>query len=167
MTAHEPITELHKEYSSPTATPISWADGRQRLEQAEVYWIATVRPDGRPHVTPMIGLWLDDALYFSTGPEERKAQNLAQNVHCVITTGCNALNEGLDLVMEGDAVEISDEATLQRVADAFNAKYNWGYTVRDGALQGNGGKTLAFRVAPTKGFGYGKGEPFSATRWRF
>lgn len=167
MTTHDPVTELHTEFSSPGAAPTPWAEGLQRLEQAGVYWLATVRPDGRPHVTPVIAAWLDGALYFSTGETERKAKNLAHNPHCVITTGCNALNEGLDLVLEGDAVQVSDETLLQRVADSFVAKYNWHFTVREGALYGEGGRALAFQVAPTKGFGYGKGEPFSATRWRF
>ena len=167
MTIHDPVTELHTQFSSPDAMPTSWAEGLQRLEQAEIYWLATVRPDGRPHVTPMISIWLDGALYFGMGETERKAKNLAQNAHCVITTGCNALNEGLDLVLEGDAVRVSDEALLQRVADSYTTKYDWHYTVREGAIYGDGGRTLIFQVVPIKGFGYGKGEPFSATRWRF
>ena len=68
-------------------------------------------PDGRPHVTPLIAIWLDDSLYFCTGATERKAKNLARNPHYVITTGCNRL-EGLDIVVEGDAVRISHEPTL-------------------------------------------------------
>jgi general stress protein 26 len=167
MTPHDPVTELHAEFSSPDATPTSWAEGLRQLEKAEVYWLATVRPDGRPHVTPVIALWLDGALYFSTGGTERKAKNLVQNAHCVITTGCNALNEGLDLVLEGDAVPVSDEALLQRMVEGYASKYDWHFTVREGALYGEGGRTVVFQVAPTKGFGYGKGEPFSATRWRF
>ena len=112
--------------------------GARLLEEAEVYWLTTVRPDGRPHVTPLLAIWLDGALYFSTGASERKAKNLAQNAHCVLTTGCNALNEGLDLVVEGDAATMRDEATLQRVADLYAAKYgpDWRFTVRDGAFQG-------------------------------
>jgi hypothetical protein len=167
MIIHDPVTELHAEFSSPGATATPWAEGLRRLQQAEVYWLATVRPGGRPHVTPVIAVWLDGALYFSTGESERKAKNLAHNPHCVITTGCNALNEGLDLVIEGDAVQASDAAMLQRMADSLVAKYGWHFTVREGALYGDGGRAMAFRVAPAKGFGYGKGEPFSATRWRF
>src|SRR4051794_4373756 len=136
MTEKEPVTELHSQYSSPGATPTAWADARSGLEQAEIFWLSTVRPDGRPHVTPLLAVWLDDALYFTTGPAERKAQNLAHNAHCVLTTGCNALGEGLDLVVEGDAIRVSDEALLQRLADRLATKYNWHYTVRDGAFYG-------------------------------
>ncbi len=68
---------------------------------------------------------------------------------------------------EGDAVRVGDEPRLQRVADSYASKYGWQSTVRDGALYGDGGELLAFEVAPVKAFGFGKGEPFSQTRWRF
>jgi general stress protein 26 len=167
MAEKEPVAELQSQFSSPGATPIAWAEARGRLEQAGVYWLATVRPDGRPHVTPLIAVWLDGALYFCTGESERKAKNLAGNPHCVLTTGSNALNEGLDLVVEGDAVRVSDMARLQRLAERFVAKYNWHFTARDGAFYGDGGEAWVYEVAPTTVFGFGKGEPFSQTRWRF
>ncbi len=94
MIRKEPTAELDSQFSSDAATPIPWAEGRERLEGAEVYWISTVRPDGRPHVTPLITVWLDDALYFCRRPDERKARNLARNPYCVVTTGSNALGEG-------------------------------------------------------------------------
>jgi general stress protein 26 len=166
MAEKEPLTVLQPGFSSADATPTAWSDARAQLEKAEIYWLSTVRPDGRPHVTPLMSVWLDGALYFATGPGERKAKNLAHNAHCVMTTGCNALNEGLDLVVEGDATRVSDEATLQRVADVYASKYGWHYTVRDGALYGEGGEALVFEVAPTTAFGFGKGT-FSQTRWRF
>jgi nitroimidazol reductase NimA-like FMN-containing flavoprotein (pyridoxamine 5'-phosphate oxidase superfamily) len=139
------------------------------LEQAEVYWLTTVRSDGCPHVTPLVAVWLEEALYFCTGPSERKAKNLAGNPHCVITTGCNSLAEGLDLVVEGDAVKVSDEAKLQRIADEYAAKYDppFHFTVRDGVFYGEGGEALVYEVTPTTAFGFGKGQMFSQTRWRF
>src|SRR5215211_4211545 len=117
-----PVTELDARFSSEGATPREWSEAERHLEDAEVFWVSTVRPDGRPHVTPLIAVWLDGALYFCTGPEERKAQNLVQNPHCVITTGCNVM-EGLDLVLEGTAVRVQDEARLHRLADLYAAKY--------------------------------------------
>jgi Pyridoxamine 5'-phosphate oxidase len=167
MTDHDPAAELNPRFSSAGATPTPWPEARGRLERAEVYWLATVRPDGRPHVTPLIAVWLDGALYFHTGPSERKAKNLAGNAHCAITTGCNTLAEGLDLVVEGDAVQVSDETRLERVAEAIASKYGWQVTVRDGALHGEGGEALVYEVRPTTVFGFGKGDPFSQTRWRF
>ncbi len=170
MTGKEPVAELDPRFSSNDATPTAWAEASERLATAEVYWLSTVRPDGRPHVTPLIAVWLDGALHFCTGPGERKAQNLADNPHCVITTGCNALAEGLDLVVEGDAVQVRDEARLQRLADLYESKYgsDWRFAVRDGAFfSEGGGAALVFAVSPTTAFGFHKGEPFGQTRWRF
>jgi hypothetical protein len=169
MGVKEPVTELHPQFSSPGASPTSWAEGRQRLETAEVYWLTTVRPDGRPHVTPLVAVWLEGVVYFCTGPHERKAKNLAHNSHCVITTGCNTFAHGLDLVVEGEAVRVGDEIRLQQVADKYAEKYDppFNFTVRDGAFYGQGGKALVYELIPSKAFGFGKGESFSQTRWSF
>jgi general stress protein 26 len=175
MIDKEPVVELEPRFSSDDATLTAWMEARERLERAEVYWLATVRPDGRPHVTPLLSVWLDGALYFCTGPDERKAKNLARNPHCILATGCNALDEGLDLVVEGDVVRVTDEAWLRRIADAYESKYgsDWRFAVRDGALYHDPGsprdtgKALVYEVAPSTVFGFGKGELFSQTRWRF
>ena len=73
----EPETELSA-FSSDDASPTEWASARAHVEAAEVFWLSTVRPDGRPHVTPLLAVWSDDALYFCTSPPERKAKNLEQ-----------------------------------------------------------------------------------------
>jgi general stress protein 26 len=161
------VAELQPQFSSPGAIPTAWAEASAQLEKAEVYWLSTVRPDGRPHVTPVLSIWMDGALYFCTGPSERKAKNLMRNGHCVITTGCNALGEGLDLVLEGDATKVSEEATLHRLAQRYASKYDWHYTVHDGALYGDGGEALVYEVTPSTVFGFGEGSSFSQTRWRF
>jgi nitroimidazol reductase NimA-like FMN-containing flavoprotein (pyridoxamine 5'-phosphate oxidase superfamily) len=166
-----PTPELDARFSSAQASPTDWAEARELLQDAEVFWISTVRPDGRPHVTPLIAVWLDDALYFCTGPSERKARNLEHNRHCVLTTGTNAIDEGLDVVVEGDAVRVTDDARLRRIADEYVAKYgeDWRFDVRDGAFAHSSGEgvALVFEVAPRKAFGFRKGDEFSQTRWRF
>jgi hypothetical protein len=170
MAETEPATTLQRRFSSDDATATAWASARERLASAEVYWLSTVRPDGRPHVTPLVAVWLEGAVYFCTGPDERKAKNLAGNARCAITTGCNTIGEGLDLVIEGDATRVRDEPTLQRVADRFATKYGapFTFTVQDGAFRNSeGGEALVYAVAPSAAFGFGKGETFSQTRWRF
>ena len=142
-----------------------------------MYWISTVRPDGRPHVTPLLAVRLDGARYFCTGPVERKAKNLARNPHCILTTGCNAFGEGLGLVVEGDAVRLTDGAGLRRVADAYLSKYgdDWRFAVREGAFRHESGASRetgpgaarVYEVASTRVLGFGKGDPFSQTRWSF
>ena len=113
--------------------------GRKALEDlqgAEVYWLSTVRPDGRPHVTPLLGVWLDGALYFCTGPTERKAKNLAQNPNCAVTTGRNGLADGLDLVVEGAAAEVRDGAELRASPTPTSQSRVRHFTAPDGTCFG-------------------------------
>lgn len=171
MTGPVPDTELIGAFSSPDAKPTEWSEALRQLTSAEIYWLSTVRPDGRSHVTPLLAIWLEGALYFCTGPNERKAKNLSTNTHCVLTTGQSTLN-GLDLVIEGTAAGVSDPAELGRVADTYESKYGSHFTAPDGNWFGLGdairrAEVLVFRVAPETGFGFGKGETFSQTRWRF
>jgi nitroimidazol reductase NimA-like FMN-containing flavoprotein (pyridoxamine 5'-phosphate oxidase superfamily) len=166
----EPDTELSA-FSSDDATSTEWARTRAHLEAAEVFWLSTVRPDGRPHVTPLLAVWSDDALYFCTSPPERKAKNLDHNPHCILTTGRNSL-DGLDIVVEGKAREVSDQLELARVADAYAAKYPSDFTEPDGTWFGlddaiRSGNSLLYRVAPVTAFAFGKGASFSQTRYRF
>jgi len=169
MTATEPETTIDKRFGEPDATATDWATGRKRIEAAELFWLSTVRPDGRPHVTPLISVWLDDAAYFCTGPEERKAKNLEQNSSCILTTGCNQLKEGLDVVIEGNADRVSDDPKLRRIANAYETKYGseWHFDVEGGAFKhGDEGVALVFEVVPKIAFGFGKA-PHSQTRWCF
>ncbi|MEV7405023.1 pyridoxamine 5'-phosphate oxidase family protein [Streptomyces sp. NPDC091267] len=170
MSADEPTAELDPRYSSPGAEAGPWADAEKLLSDAELYWLSTVRPDGRPHVTPLIGVWWQGALYFSTGPQERKARNLTANPEVVLTTGTNSWSAGLDVVVEGRAVQVSDEDVLARLAEAWETKYGpvWHFDVADGAFLGSlDNRADVFAVSPRTVFGFGKGDPFTQTRWRF
>jgi nitroimidazol reductase NimA-like FMN-containing flavoprotein (pyridoxamine 5'-phosphate oxidase superfamily) len=167
----EPTTTLSRGFSSDAAVPTEWAKARRDLEDAELYWLSTVRPDGRPHVTPLLGVWLEGALYFCTGSNERKAKNLGQNRHCILTTGSNKL-DGLDLVVEGEAAHVSDEMELRAVADTYESKYGARLTAPEGTWFGLGdairnAEALVYRVAPSTGYGFAKGTVFSQTRWAF
>ena len=162
-----PAAELDPRFSSAAAKPTSWADATALLEQAKIYWLTTVRPDGRPHVTSLFAVWLDDAFYFCTGDTERKAKNLARSAHCVVTTGCH-VDEGLDVVIEGDAVKVSEEARLRRLAAAWKAKYDWDWKVKAGAFRDKDGRSATvYEVAPATAFGFAKGATPGQTRWRF
>jgi nitroimidazol reductase NimA-like FMN-containing flavoprotein (pyridoxamine 5'-phosphate oxidase superfamily) len=166
-----PTTELTP-FSGEDAVPTAWERGREVLRDAELYWVTTVRPDGRPHVTPLIGVWWEGALHFTTGATERKARNLAADPHCALTTGVNSLADGLDVVVEGEAVHVTDAGERAGVADAFVAKYGRHFAPPDGTWAGlddmiRDGNVLLYRVAPVKAFGFGKGTTYSETRWRF
>ncbi len=172
MSTTDPTPELDPQFSTPDAEPRPWSEARSTLDAAEIYWLSTVRPDGRPHVTPVAAVWIDDALVFGTGPTERKAHNLAANLKTVITTGTNQLGEGFDIVIEGDAVRLTGADVLRPVSAAFHDKYSgaFEYDVQDDGTANNrgGGEVLLFRVAPVKAFGFWRGGgEFSQTRWRF
>ena len=169
MADSTPQTRLDTRYSDPRATATAWPEAEARIARAELFWISTVRPDGRPHVTPLPAVWADGALHFCTGPEERKAHNLAANPHVTLTTGNNTWDKGYDLVVEGEAVRVTHEGRLRELAAAWEAKYGsfWHFEVREGAFHHGGGQAFVFSVAPRTVFGFGKGDPFSQTRWRF
>jgi hypothetical protein len=164
----EPLAALDARFSDPEAVAVPWEETRRALEDAELFWISTVRRDGRPHVTPLVAVWLDDAIHFCTGPTEQKALNLAHNAHVILTTGCNSWDRGLDVVVEGDAVRIVDHDRLVRLAAAWGAKWDgrWRFQAGDGVFRTpDAGEALVFEVAPTKILAFGKGT-FSQSRYR-
>jgi nitroimidazol reductase NimA-like FMN-containing flavoprotein (pyridoxamine 5'-phosphate oxidase superfamily) len=164
-----PRTHLDPRYSDETATATPWPEAEKLLAGAELFWISTVRPDGRLHVTPLPAVWSAGALHFCTGPEERKARNLAANPQVVLTTGTNTWDRGYDLVVEGEAVRVTDDGRLRELAAAWEEKYGafWHFEVRDGFFHHGPGHAVVYSVAPRTVFGFGKGQPFSQTRWRF
>jgi nitroimidazol reductase NimA-like FMN-containing flavoprotein (pyridoxamine 5'-phosphate oxidase superfamily) len=160
--------DLDPRFSAPGAVATPWDDTRRMIEEAELFWISTVRPDGRPHVTPLPAVWRGGALYFCTGASEQKGVNLEHNAHCTLTTGNNGWKAGLDVVVEGDARRVTDDARLAELADAWESKYDgdWHFDVANGAFQGDGGEALVFEVKPTKILAFAKGD-FAQTRYRF
>ena len=108
-----------------------------------------------------MAVWLDDTLYFCTGEDEQKAVNLRGNPHVLLLTGCSRWDEGLDVVAEGDAVQVTDEALLTRLAQAWAGKWDgqWQWTVRDGRFEHPvGGSALVFAVRPAKVLAFAKGQ---------
>jgi general stress protein 26 len=159
---------IDSRFSDPAAGPTPWSDAARVLEQAELYWLTTVRADGRPHVTPLIGLAENETVYFCTGLREQKARNLEHNPKVALTTGGNAWAQGLDVVVEGTAVRITDSAELQRLADAYEAKYGsfWHFDVGDGVFRSGGGDAAVFRIETDKVLAFAK-NPHGQTTYRF
>jgi general stress protein 26 len=164
-----PITEIDAPYSDPGAVPTEWDETRRVLETAELFWICTVRADGRPHLTPLVAVWLDDALYFSTGSPEQKHVNMLANQNVLLVTGRNDWDRGLDVSVEGKAVRVTDENLLRRLAQKWGTKWDgrWQWGIGDGAFQHEGGgRALVFGVEPAKILTFAKGN-FSVTRHVF
>jgi nitroimidazol reductase NimA-like FMN-containing flavoprotein (pyridoxamine 5'-phosphate oxidase superfamily) len=165
-----PQTTLDERFSEPGRDATSWEQARSELETAELTWITTVRADGRPHQSPLVTVWLDDALHFATGTREQKAVNLRANPHVLLTVAGRSWDQGLDVVAEGEAVRVSDDATLRRLAQAWTGKWDgrWNYQVRDGYFfhPGQDSPGLVYRVAPVKVLAFSQGT-FTHTRHTF
>ena len=152
--------------------PIPWDEARNRLADERFYWLATVHADGRPHVRPVLAVWVDGALYSSTNPMVRKGRDLANDPRCSVMVRTN----DMDVVLEGTATLITDEGTLARVADAYRSKYGWPVEVRDGAFEAPYGAPtagpppyLVYEITPVQVFGFGTSDALGprTTRWRF
>jgi nitroimidazol reductase NimA-like FMN-containing flavoprotein (pyridoxamine 5'-phosphate oxidase superfamily) len=180
-TNREPKAERNLDrYGAPL---IPWSKVRERLDQGlsqepgsggpgrHTCWLATVRPDGRPHVMPLGVLWVDGAFYFNAGPTTRKAKNLVHNPHCVLTVATH----DFDLVVEGKAARVTDQAKAQRIAEEYRAQ-GWPATVGDDGLSLEAEYSApsagpppwdVYEVSPETVFALGTAEPYGATRWHF
>ena len=164
-----PETTLDRRYSDPNATPTDWEVTRREIETAELFWLTTVRSDGRPHVTPLVAVWLDDILYFTTGEGEQKQRNLQDNPHVILTTGRNEWHDGIDIVLEGEARRVTQQTVLESLGVAWRAKWDgrWTYVARDGHFYHDDEfEVLPYAVVPTKVLAFAKGT-FAHTVHRF
>src|SRR3954467_12086130 len=152
-------------YGDASATAPPWEVIERLLTDSQLYWIITVRADGRPHAVPLVGVWLDGAFAFCTGAEEQKQRNLDANAHVAVTTGstgANGWDSGKEVVVEGVAVRVTDPEELQRLAAAWFGKYgdDWRFEVRGEEFvevsdSGGGGGARAYTVAPAKVIAFG------------
>jgi hypothetical protein len=136
--------------------PWSWAE--ERLAASLDYWVATVWPDGRPHVVPVWGIWHDRALVFSCSRASRKARNLAHDPRCVVTTA-----DPLEpVIVEGVAAPLTDETAITRFAAAINDKHRVEYPVDFYTSADN----ACFRVEARSAIGLAESDfTGSPTRW--
>ena len=136
--------------------PWSWA--AERLAGSHDYWVATVRPDGRPHVMPVWGAWDGSALWFSSSPGSRKARNLDRDPRATVTTD----NPSEPVVLEGSVTRVTDRDGNAAFAALVNAKYGTDYAV-DFFLA-----NATFRLRPRLAFGLLQADfTGSPTRWEF
>nr|WP_246400611.1 pyridoxamine 5'-phosphate oxidase family protein [Jiangella mangrovi] len=148
-----------------------WPAAAEQFAAAPKYWLATGRADGRPHVMPVLGVWLGATLAISCRPGSVKGRNLLRDGaggggHCVVT----AATDLGDLVLEGTARHVTGLARQDAVAAAFAATYDWRFALRDGRIFDDslpGSPEYAFfEITLAKAFGYGP-DGLTATRWRF
>ena len=134
-----------------------WSWAAERLTNARTYWIATVRSNGQPHVMPVWGIFIDDAFYFSTGNQSRKARNLAENP--LSTISCEVGED--QLIIEGEARLVDDPDIRRRFGAAYQAKYDFD-------MEGFNEPFYSVRPSVVFGFTTSAGQfTKTATRWVF
>jgi general stress protein 26 len=162
-----PTVELHEGFSEPGATAVPWADVERVLAASEMFFLSTVRADGRPHVTPLPAIWDAGALHICTGDQEQKAKNLARQPACILATGTRALHGGLDVVVEGTAVRVTELARLGELVALWKSRLDWDFEVGADAFRDPAGRNgLVYAIRPEKVLAFGKG-PYTQTRYRF
>jgi nitroimidazol reductase NimA-like FMN-containing flavoprotein (pyridoxamine 5'-phosphate oxidase superfamily) len=152
--------------------PLEWSRVEAELadpDDMQTTFLATTGSDGKSHAAGVGALWVDGTLYFTSGPGTRKSRNLAENPSCSLSMAL----KGIDVVFEGEAQRVTDEAILQRVAEAY-ANGGWPATVKDHAFTHEYSAPSAgpppwyvYEVRPRVAYVVAKEEPNGATRWRF
>ena len=164
------VTNLDR-YGNPE---LPWSRARDALAAAAsgpdiIYFLGTSRSDGRPHAAGVGAMWDEGELYLTSGAKARKARNLAANPACTISVKL----EGIDLVLEGEAIRVTDKGPLERLAGRYRA-VGWPAEVDGAALTAPFSAPSAgpppwqlYRFVLQIGFGVATEEPYGATRWRF
>lgn len=152
--------------------PIPWSRALDQLADVsatKTYWLATVSPDGRPHVAGVGALWIEAKFYFTSGPGTRKSRDLTGNPNCALSVTLPTL----DLVVEGTASRVTDHATLQRIAERYAAQ-GWPASATEDALTAAYSAPSAgsppwnlYVLSPITAFGVATAEPYGAMRWGF
>ncbi len=144
---------------------LPWRWASDRLMQGRTYWLATSRPDARPHVMPVWGVWFNDAFFFSTGEQSRKARNLANNSQCSVALETDLLRRSKRkdrikdaVIVEGMAELIKDSRLRKKFSRAYEDKYAWDMQKFNEPI---------YRVRPKTVFGFTDGFNQTATRWTF
>lgn len=180
MTDKAPKTEVMARAGKGSASrkkagntkPYRWAGAKRYLTTGQGwYWLSTVRPDGAPHVMPVLALWSGSAIYVCSKRTARKSRDLEANGHCVVT----AERDDVHLIFEGHATRVEDEATLRRASKAFKKILKWETRItgeeldaESGAPTSGGPPYAVYEITPTVAFGFPTdGDKFAPTRWRF
>ena len=171
-TTIEPISTRNLDRYGSAELP--WSRPRDLLasetpESDLTFFLATVRPDGRPHAAGVGALWVDDGLYFVSGPGTLKSRNLAGSPACSVSVRL----PGIDLVLEGAAHRVTDPATLERVAAVYRSG-GWPASVAGDAFTAPYSAPSAgpppwhlYRLTLHTAVGVAGAEPHGATRWDF
>jgi hypothetical protein len=159
--SNEPMP-LREESLLPGQGTTAWVEARDRLanpgpDEYSHAWLATVRPNGRPHLMPIISFWIGGGLHFIVGEGTRKGRNLAVNAWCVVGIENRKL-PSLDIIIEGRAEPLAEPDDVRRIAQEF-ASQNWPLEPRGAEVHGPNAPTAGpapyriYRLTPHRAFG--------------
>ncbi len=152
--------------------PLPWEEARARIDAARFYFLTTVHTSGRPHTRPVLAVWTGEALCTTSTRTAQKGRNLKSDPRCSVAI----IADDMHIVVEGTASPVQGETALQRVADAYRAKYNWPVTVVDGGFEAPYAAPAAgpppyepYQVTATEVYGWGANDIIGArhTHWSF
>lgn len=162
---------LDPRYSEEAAEAVAWTEAQERLADAQLAWIVTVRADGRPHATPMVPLVHDGKVYFHTGSNEVKYANLVANPHVLVLVGDTGWDRGLDVSVEGFATLVTDGDLVERLAELYRTRWDggWQLDAKDGALVPRvpGVELVFVEVTIRTARAHAKSRPTGQTTYRF
>jgi hypothetical protein len=145
-------------------TPLPWEDVETRIDAAQWYWLTTVHPSGRPHTRPVLAVWTDGVLCTTSSRAAQKGRNLHRDPRCSVAI----MDDDMHIVLEGTASPVESGPDLERVAEAYRAKYNWPATVVEGGFEAPYAAPAAgpapyepYRITPTVVYGLGTAEPIA------
>ena len=149
--------------------PFPWSEAERKIAGGGWFWLATVRPNGAPHVMPVFAAWANTSFFIASKDRARKSRNLEAEPRCVITTDTGDLH----IIVEGIARHVRDDATLQQAVEAFQAVYDWPTRIEGNHLDADYGAPTSggppyevYEVTPIKAFGLPTdGESITPTRW--
>lgn len=154
--------------AEPSEGMLSWPWVTERLARSRSYWVATTGPDGAPHVAPVWGVWVSDAIWFGADRVSAKGRNLARDGRVVVH-----LESGDEtVIIHGDAVICAftdeDPALVEAIDAAYSAKYVDVETDEPLTFSGGPDGGAAFRVTTRRVLAWREDDFVrSRTRWTF
>ena len=157
--------------AEPGTEPLSWDEVRRHIDAERSYWVVTAGPGGRPHVRPVLAVWVRDAIYSTTSPAARKGRNLELHPACSVAARAPAI----DIVVEGPASWVDDRHLLKEIASAYDSKYGWPVTITKdnmfdapyGAPTAGPPPYRAYKITPRLVYAFGTSDNLGVRSTRF
>ena len=162
--------------------PLDWSAITNRLSEGltqapesggpnrHTCWLATINPDGSPHVNGVGAIWTDGSFWFETGRATRKGRNVARDPRCTLSLATFEF----DLVVEGEASLVTDPATVAKLAAIWAEDWpctvdesGWALTAEFSAPSAGPPPWHVYRIDARRATALATTGQGGATRWDF